>query len=577
MTVPTNADIRALLEDLNSSVADDLETQWLEFKPWNNPREDMKVAVEYAVCFANAEGGVVVFGVADRTRGRMAAIHGASHYNVDTWRRGIFDATRPKLSVEIEELEVPEGTGKVLLVRVPQGSSPPYGTTQGLFKKRVGKNCMPLDPQGFTQTRISTGAVDWSGQPAEYVQVTDLDPVEIARGRNVLHRINPESELLKIDDREFLVGLGAIRQGRVTHTGLLLFGQEQKLSEHCPQHQVHYVYEVSETEVSRNDSYRSGLLNVLERIEQIFTGPANPEQEISLGLFKLRAPAYPVEVVREAVLNAVTHRDYSNPGEVLIRHTPRELVVTSPGGFLADITPRNILRHEPISRNRTLAEAFEKLRLVERAGIGRRRIFIPMLSLGKRIPLYETDGTRVTLRLFNGSLDEHMAVLLAKWRNQGRTVDLDGLLVLTYLREHAFIDTAVASELLQITRETARGILDQLAQPRIAILERRGMTKAATYHLNKAVAQELVGKTSYTKTRGVDPIRYREMVREFVNNHGAITPQECRELLGLGESPTARVTASRYLKKWSGPQGFLHREGTRGRNVRYVPSLDGKS
>ena len=166
------------------------------------------------------------------------------------------------------------------------------------------------------------------------------------------------------------------------------------------------MYEVSETEVSRNDSYHSGLLNVLERIEQKFTGPANPEQEISLGLFKLRAPAYPVEVVREAVLNAVTHRDYSNPGEVLIRHTPRELVVTSPGGFLADITPRNILRHEPISRNRTLAEAFEKLRLVERAGIGRRRIFIPLLSLGKCIPQYETDGTRVTLRLFNGRLDE---------------------------------------------------------------------------------------------------------------------------------------------------------------------------
>jgi len=92
-----------------------------------------------------------------------------------------------------------------------------------------------------------------------------------------------------------------------------------------------------------------------------------------------------------------------------------------------------------------------------------------------------------------------MAVLLAKWRNQGRTVDLDGLLVLTYLREHAFIDTAVASELLQITRETARGILDQLAQPRTAILERRGMTKAATYHLNKAVAQKLTERTMFTE------------------------------------------------------------------------------
>jgi ATP-dependent DNA helicase RecG len=433
---------------------------------------------------------------------------------------------------------------------------------------------MPLDPQGFAQMRISTGVVDWSGQPAEGVQLEDLDTVEIARAHNILHRINPESGLLKLDDHGFLVGVGAIRQGKVTHTGFLLFGREQRLSELCPQHQVHYVYEASETQVLRNDSYRVGLLNILERIEQAFTGPANPEQEISVGLFKLRVPAYPIEVVREAVLNAVTHRDYGDPGEVLIRHTQRELVVTSPGGFLADITPRNILRHEPISRNRTLAEAFEKLRLVERAGIGRRRIFIPMLSFGKRIPQYETDGTRVILRLFDGSFDERMAVLTAKWRDQGRDIDLDGLLVMTYLREHAFIYTSSAAELLQLPRDGARGVLDQLAQPKTGILERRGMTKAATYHLSKAVARDLLGKAAYTKTKGVDPIRYREMVRAFVTDHGSITPQECRELLGLGESHSARVEVSRYLKEWSGAEGFLRREG-KPPKVRYFPASEG--
>jgi ATP-dependent DNA helicase RecG len=231
VAIPTNAEILALLEQLDTRVADDLETQWLDFKPWNSPREDMKVAIEYAICFANADGGVIVFGVADRTHGRAEAVHGASDYNLDTWRRGIFDATRPNLTVEVKELAVPEGTGKLLLVRVPKGSSPPYGTAQGLFKRRVGKNCMPMDPQGFAQMRIATGVVDWSGQPAEDVRLEDLDPVEIARARNVLHRINPESELLKLDDHGFLVGVGAIRQGKVTHTGLLLFGREQRLSE----------------------------------------------------------------------------------------------------------------------------------------------------------------------------------------------------------------------------------------------------------------------------------------------------------------------------------------------------------
>jgi ATP-dependent DNA helicase RecG len=314
-------------------------------------------------------------------------------------------------------------------------------------------------------------------------------------------------------------------------------------------------------EIARNNSYRQGLLNVLEQIENAFTGPMNPEQELTVGFFKLRIPAFPIEVVREAVLNAVTHRDYTDPGEVLIRHIPRELVVTSPGGFLAGITPENILRHEPVSRNRTLAEALEKLRLVERAGIGRRRIFIPMLSYGKRMPVYDTDGMRVTLRIFDGTFDQRMASLVAKWKGEGRTIELDGLLLLAYLREHAFIDTLTASKLLQLPRDAARVTLEDLAQPRIGILERRGRTRAATYHLTKGVARDLLGKAAYTKIKGLDPIRYAEMVKAFVADHGSITPQECRELLGLGDSQTARVDVSRYLKKWSGPNGFLKRHG----------------
>jgi len=322
--------------------------------------------------------------------------------------------------------------------------------------------------------------------------------------------------------------------------------------------------------VARNDSFRDGLLNILERLEQVFTSPINPEQELPIGLFRLRIPAYPVEVVREAVLNAVTHRDYMDPGEVLVRHAADQLAITSPGGFIAGITPQNILRHEPASRNRTLAEAFEKLRLVERAGIGRRRIFETELAYGKRIPEYEGDGGRVTLRLFDGSFDERLAALVAGWRGEGREIGLDGLLVLTHLRHNAFIDTLSAAELLQLSREQARSVLDRLAHPETGFLERRGRTKAATYHLTKGAAKELLGKASYTRTRGLDPIRYAEMVRAFVADHGSITPRECRELLGLGESDSARVEASKYLRVWSAETGFLQRLGTRGPKVRYI-------
>lgn len=568
--IPTRDDILWALDRLKSRIADDLETQWLEFKPWSDPKTCMREAVEYTACFANADGGVIVFGVSDRVIGR-AAIHGAAGYDLNVWRRGIFAAVRPNLIVEVDELDVPEGTGKLLVVRVPKGSSPPYGTADGLFKVRVDKNCMPLDPQEFQRIRIRSGSLDWSGEAAENVNTSDLDPVEAARARNMLARVRPGSELLKLPDREFHIGLGAIRDGRVTNAGLLLFGQEKAIAAVCPQHQVHYVHQASDVHVTRNDSFRFGLLQILERIEQAFTGPANPEQELSVGLHKLRIPAFPVDVVREAVLNAVVHRSYVDPGEVLVRHTKKELVVTSPGGFIAGITPLNILRHEPASRNRTLSEAMEKLGLVERAGIGRRRIFESLLSYGKREPKYEGGKSQVTLRIFDGSFDERMARLVATWKGQGRDIDLDGLLILSYLREYTFLDTSAAADLLQLDRESAKGVLDQLAMPKSGILERRGRTRAATYHLNKAVAKDLLGKAGYTRIKGLNPIRYAEMVKSFLADHGSITPAECRELLGLGESQSARVEVSRYLTRWTRPGGFLRRQGNPPR-VRYFPA-----
>lgn len=88
---------------------------------------------------------------------------------------GIFDSTRPNLAVEVEELRVPEGTGRLLVVRVPRGEHPPYGTAQGLFKQRVGKNCMPMDAQRFVKSQIMTGAMDWSGERSRELALADLD------------------------------------------------------------------------------------------------------------------------------------------------------------------------------------------------------------------------------------------------------------------------------------------------------------------------------------------------------------------------------------------------------------------
>ena len=561
MSVPDTAQILALLDRLDSCIADDLESQFLDFKPWQGPKDDLKLACEYACCFANGAGGVVVFGVADKVRGRRQAIHGAKGYDLDAFRYGIFNGTRPGIEALVEEIAVPEGTGKILVMRVPEGAHKPYGTTAGLYKQRVGKNCMALDPVVFQRAQISSAAVDWSGAPAIGLGLQDLDPLQIERARQILRSKAPSSGLLELSEIEFLQGLEAVRDGRVTHAGMLLFARREVLARYCPQAQFHYVFHDSETTVARNDIDRMPLLEVVERMEHVFVGPLNPEREIELGLFKLRIPQFPIEGVREAVLNALTHRDYQNSGEILLRHSVKELVVTSPGGFVDGITPDNILRHEAVPRNRTLANALVKLRLVESSGIGRKRIFRSALVYGKRRPEYSTDGFSVTLRIFNQGAHEALAALIARLDAQGADVGLDELLVLDALRSQDFIDVSEAARVLQTSREDARRVLDGMSLPALALIERRGHTASATFYLAKGIAKELKGKAAYTKTRGLNPVRYAEMVREYLRDHQTIRNRELRELLGLGDSPSAQVEASRYFKKWSEAEGFLDQHG----------------
>jgi ATP-dependent DNA helicase RecG len=247
-------------------------------------------------------------------------------------------------------------------------------------------------------------------------------------------------------------------------------------------------------------------------------------------------------------MNALIHRDYLEQGSVYVHHRPHEMVISSPGGFIGGITPDNILHHEPKARNRLLAEMFQRIGLVERAGIGRRRIFIPTLAYGKRPPRYEADEQTVVLTLFNGTFDESLAGFIAKCQQEGQEFDLDDLLLLSYLRSHAEIDVATASRLCQRPEEVMRDILEGLALQPGAWLERRGRKKGVTYHLSRSAATELLSKAAYTRTRDIDAVRYPELIRAYVEQHGSINNSECRELLGLGNSKSAVVRASRLLR-----------------------------
>jgi ATP-dependent DNA helicase RecG len=436
-----------------------------------------------------------------------------------------------------------------------------------VFKVRVGKNCLPLDPDVFERRQIATGAVDWSSAPIIGLNHDALDVVEVARLRNIIRSLRPHSDLLSLNDEDLLSAIGALREGYVTRAGLLLLGRRDILSQQLPQHEIIYLFESTPTTIGFREDLKVPLLYALERLTEIIQHPErNPIQTLRLGLFHISIPAYPEEAFREAILNALIHRDYLEQGSVYVRHRVNEMVVSSPGGFFGGITPDNILHHEPKARNRLLAEMFQKIGLVERAGIGRRRIFIPTLSYGKRTPRYEADEHTVVLTLFDGSFDESLAVFIAKRQREGMEFELDDLLLVSYLKTHSEIDVPTAANLCQRPTEAIRDILEKLVLQPEAWLERRGRKKGVTYHLSAHTASQLLSKATYTRTRDIDAIRYPELIRAYVQQHGSINNSECRELLGLGSSPSAVVKASNLLRSLD----FLMPIGKSRQKMRYT-------
>ena len=129
------AEIRLLLDELNCRPADELEDQDLDFKEWKgrSQKDALEMVVEAAVCMANGGGGTVVFGVNDRAMSRAGAIPGVPlEVDINRLKKAVYDSTDPKITPVFEELLVPEGSGRLLVMQIYPGL-PPYTDTSVTF------------------------------------------------------------------------------------------------------------------------------------------------------------------------------------------------------------------------------------------------------------------------------------------------------------------------------------------------------------------------------------------------------------------------------------------------------------
>lgn len=166
--------------------------------------------------------------------------------------------------------------------------------------------------------------------------------------------------------------------------------------------------------------------------------------QLRFGLFRENVSAFDEETLREAILNAVCHRDYEHPASCWVRMYPKRIEIESPGGFFRGVTPQNILDRQ-VPRNRRLADALRRCRLVERSGQGADLMFRNCIRSAKPLPDYSrSDPHRVLLELRGEVTDPSFVRFLNELAEERRdhfaTADL---LVLDLVRRGEVVPTSL--------------------------------------------------------------------------------------------------------------------------------------
>lgn len=534
----SSGEIRILLKKLDGESADAIESQTIECKPWDsNPKareSQLRALRENVVGFANANGGTIILGIADRKRTRREAIQGVGRLEVDMIRKAIYDGTDPAILVDIEEII--ESECRILLIHIPKGI-PPHLTSEGVGKIRVGKECKPLRASDLSRLFIASRKTDFSAEVVPGATIADLDPEQIKALKTTIRAERGSEDLAGLSSTELLRSLDLAREEEVTFSAILLLGRSTALARWVPQHEVTFLKYSGKTRYEVRHDLKGPLIAVLEVLHRLLDAHVRIETVAVEGFRELSIPEVSWWVAREAILNAIVHRDYFLRQSVMVELHPDRLVVVSPGGFFGGVGPRNILRHPPVRRNSLLADVLQRVGLVNRAGIGVDRIFEEMLRNGKAIPRYEADESFVRLVLHTPT-HSGFACFVEQEQRAGARLELEDLILLRTASEQGFVNRWSGAECLQRTEEEAAEFLTGLRTR--GYLEPVGRGKGTAYRVPAGMGKRLGAVKSIAGVT-TDPVSVRHRILNELVSLGRLTNVEVRAMLGVSRLEAARI------------------------------------
>lgn len=541
----TLEEIEELLALLENQIADDLESQDLDFKQWvlSSMHQSVNTVVKMAICFANGGGGTVVFGVADNIVGRAKAILGVPpEVDINLLKQTVYSRTDPKITPVFEEMRVPEGSQRLIVMHIYPGM-PPYTDTSGIGTVRIGKDCQPLTGTLRRKIGIVTGENDYTAEVIPGDIHNHLSHVALEVARDLARKENAPGSLLHLTDLDFLEKLDLVRGKKITRAGLLIAGNKLALQRNFPGFNWTYLKMDSDTHYSNRVDDNDPIPVAISRVEELISAH-NPITTLEYGLFHFEYRAYPLIALREALLNAFCHADFHISAPIMIKHYPDRLEISNPGGFIGGINSSNILHHQPVPRNPALINSLLKMRLVNRSNLGISRMYEALLIEGKEPPRIHESGESVSVSFMYREFSPSFRAFVEKSNKNGRSLGVDELIVLQYLLGHAEGETHTLALLCQREEARIKDILSKMEKHEL--IERGGTGRGTYWTLTPNVHRQLAAPGHPERDRRIDWEAAKARVLSILmerrkRKEGGVTNKEMRQVTHYNRQQVTRL------------------------------------
>lgn len=517
------------------------ESITVEFKSDKDCYPDGEL-VAAIVAMANAQGGTLYLGIEDN--GTVTGLHPKHLGKIDGLAALIYNMTNPNLSVQTEDVEV-DGLHIAKIV-IPRASRIIFTSRGSCLRRRLDSKglpeVIPFNPQDQLSHLTDLQVFDLSAQPVPNTTVDDLSPFERARLREYVAIYNGDRYLLELDDDELDSALGLVTkvEGQTvpTLTGLLILGKESVLRRAVPTHEIAFQVLDGE-EVRMNEFLRKPLLAAMSEIETLVK-PLNIEKEFLDGMFRVAVPRIDARAFREAVLNAIAHRDYTKHGAIHIQFFEEELKISNPGGFVDGVSLDNLLTTPPRPRNIALADALKRIGLVERTGRGIDLIYRGLLRYGRATPDYrESTSSSVSLTMSLSDVDDvfFKRVLIEEDR-LGKALPIDTLIILDAIRHQKRLTLVELAHVVQKNPDRVRPSVETMVEYGLLTTEGK---RPVRYKLAPSLYKLLDKKAEQIRSKQIAEAERPLAIRAFCKEYGSITRKQVADLCRISPPSAAKI------------------------------------